>query len=177
MVRMSVRIVSALERPDLADQADEATAGAFPEYNTHGDVASPRWSRLYDDYPDFQLVLWDDATGEVLGEANTIPCRFDGTVQGLPRGIDEVLATGLPDVGVPPEPTALCALAIAIPSGQENRGQSRLLLQGMRSLAAERGWVLEAQTLIGAGAHPQKCLPVHNLGHQPLVRVRAGSDQ
>jgi hypothetical protein len=84
---MTVRIVSARERPDLADQAEEATAGAFPEYNTHGDVASPRWSRLYDDYPDFQLVLWDDATGEVLGEANTIPCRFDGTLQGLPRGV------------------------------------------------------------------------------------------
>jgi hypothetical protein len=54
----------------------------LPEYNTHGDVASPRWSRLYDDYPDFQLVLWDDATGEILGEANTIPCRFDGDPPG-----------------------------------------------------------------------------------------------
>src|SRR4029450_6923130 len=125
---MSVRIVSALARPDLADQADEATADAFPEYNTHGAVAPPRWSRLYEEYPAFQLVLWDDATGDVLGEANTIPCRFDGTVQSLPRRIDEVLATGLPEVGVAPEPTALCALAIAIPSGQENRGQSRLAL-------------------------------------------------
>jgi hypothetical protein len=137
---MTVRIVSALARPDLADQADEATAGAFPEYNTHGDVAALRWSRLYEEYPAYQLVLWDDATGEVLGEANTLPCRFDGTVQGLPRGIDEVLTTCLPEVGVPPEPTALCALAIAIPSKQENRGQSRLLLEGMRMLAAERGW-------------------------------------
>ena len=34
----------------------------------------------------------------------------------------------------------LCALAIAIPSGQENRGQSRLLLAGMRALAAGHGW-------------------------------------
>jgi hypothetical protein len=137
---MTVRIVSALARPDLADQADEATAGAFPEYNTHGDVAAPRWSRLYDDYPGYQLVLWDDTTGEILGEANTIPCRFDGTLQGLPRSIDEVLATGLPEVSVAPAPTALCALAIAIPSGQENRGQSRLLLEGMRTLAAGHGW-------------------------------------
>ena len=137
---MTVRIVSALARPDLADQADDATAGAFPEYNTHGDVAAPRWSRLYAEYPGYQLVLWDDTTGKILGEANTIPCRFDGTVQGLPRSIDEVLATGLPEVGVAPVPTALCALAIAIPSGQENRGQSRLLLEGMRSLAAGHGW-------------------------------------
>jgi hypothetical protein len=137
---MSVRIESALARPDLADQADEATASAFPEYNTHGDVAGPRWSRLYEEYPAYQLVLWDDATGEALGEANTIPCRFDGTLQGLPRSIDEVLATGLPEVGVAPAPTALCALAIAIPSGQENRGQSRLLLEGMRALAAGHGW-------------------------------------
>jgi hypothetical protein len=84
---MTVRIVSGLDRPDLADQADEATADAFPEYNTHGDVAAPRWSRLYEEYPGYQLVLWDDATGEILGEANTIPCRFDGTLQGLPRGV------------------------------------------------------------------------------------------
>jgi hypothetical protein len=41
VVPISVRIVSALAGPDLADQADEATADAFPEYNTHGDVASP----------------------------------------------------------------------------------------------------------------------------------------
>src|SRR6266498_3175854 len=77
---------------------------------------------------------------EVLGEANTIPCRYDGTIEGLPRGIDEVVAAGLPDIGVPAAPTALCALAIAIPPGQQNRGQSRLLLGGMRALAAEHGW-------------------------------------
>jgi hypothetical protein len=136
---MATRIVSALERPDLAEPADEAPEAAFPEYNKHGDVLGPRWSRLYEEYPADQLVLWDDATGEVLGEGNTIPCRFDGTVEGLPRGIDEVVASGLPEVGDSPEPTALCAPAIAIPPGQENRGQSRLLLAGMRALAAGRG--------------------------------------
>jgi hypothetical protein len=137
---MTVRIVSALARPDLAERADEATADAFPEYNQHGDVLGPRWSRLYDDYPAYQLVLWDEDTGEVLGEGNAIPCRYDGTVEGLPRGIDEVVAAGI-DLGVPAgAPTALCALAIAIPAGQENRGQSRLLLGGMRALAAAHGW-------------------------------------
>jgi hypothetical protein len=140
VVRMSVRIVSALARPDLADRADEATADAFPEYNKHGDVLGPRWDRLYDDYPAYQLVLWDHATGEVLGEGNTIPCRYDGTIRGSPHGVDEVITTGLPDMGAPPAPTALCALAIAIPPRQENRGQSRLLLEGMRALAAEQGW-------------------------------------
>jgi len=140
MVRMSVRIVSARARPDLAERADQATADAFPEYNQHGDVLSPRWSWLYQQYAAYKLVLWDDATDEVLGEANTIPCRYDGTIEGLPRGIDEVVAAGLPDIGVPAAPTALCALAIAIPPGQQNRGQSRLLLGGMRALAAEHGW-------------------------------------
>ncbi len=140
MVRMSVRILSARARPDLAERADQATADAFPEYNQHGDVLSPRWSWLYQQYAAYQLVLWDDATDEVLGEANTIPCRYDGTIEGLPRGIDEVVAAGLPDIGVPAAPTALCALAIAIPPGQQNRGQSRLLLGGMRALAAEHGW-------------------------------------
>jgi len=50
------------------------------------------------------------------GKGNTVPCRFDGTVQGLPHGIDDVITTDLPELGVPPEPTALRALAIAIPA-------------------------------------------------------------
>ena len=137
---MTVRIVSADERPELADLAGELTEGAIPEYNKHSDVAGPRWDRLYDDYPAYQLVLWDDATGEVLGEGNTIPCRYDGTIRGSPHGVDEVMTSGLPDMGAPPMPTALCALMIAIPPRQENRGQSRLLLEGMRALAAEHGW-------------------------------------
>jgi hypothetical protein len=58
----------------------------------------------------------------VLGEgSSTIHCRYDGTAAGLPGGIDEVVAAGI-DVAVPPAPTALRALAIAIPAGQENRG-------------------------------------------------------
>jgi hypothetical protein len=56
-VGMTVQIVSAHARPDLANRADVATADAFPEYNKHGDVLGPRWSRLYEDYPAYQLVL------------------------------------------------------------------------------------------------------------------------
>jgi hypothetical protein len=63
----------------------------------HGRCAAAPWLRLYDEYPAYQLVLWgNEARDEVLGRANTIPCAFDGTVEGLPHGIDEVVATGLP---------------------------------------------------------------------------------
>jgi hypothetical protein len=53
---MAAIVLTAAERPGLADRADEATAETFPERNLHGDVLSSLWGSLYDFYPDCQLV-------------------------------------------------------------------------------------------------------------------------
>jgi hypothetical protein len=49
------------------------------------------WDRLFDEFPEFQFVLYDDEQ-EVIAEGHTIPCDWDGTPEGLGSGIDAIIA-------------------------------------------------------------------------------------
>jgi len=77
---MPRHLLTHAERPDLADRVD---FDVWPAYNTHGDVLNRYWARLYEDFPEFQFVLYDEDEDVVLGEGHTIPCTWDGTPEGL----------------------------------------------------------------------------------------------
>jgi hypothetical protein len=72
------------------------------------------WGRLREAFSDFQFVVADEAADEVVAEGHSIPCAWDGTIEGLPAGIDGAVegAFRLFDEGE--RPSALCALAIEI---------------------------------------------------------------
>lgn len=132
---MSVRVVTTAERPELPDLVD--TSEVWPEYNRHGEVTNRFWPRLNEDFPDFQFVLLDEDEGVVLAEGHTIPCRWDGTVEGLPKGIDGLLE----DAFAPSSPpTALSALAIEIPPAHRGRRLSGTMIEGMASIARSHGF-------------------------------------
>jgi hypothetical protein len=61
-------VLTHAERSDLADRVD---FNVWPAYNTHGDVLNRYWRRLYDDFPDFQFVLYDEDEDVVLGEGQS----------------------------------------------------------------------------------------------------------
>jgi hypothetical protein len=137
---MAPRVVTVADRPDLGERADEATASVHPEWNLHGDVLGRLWASLYNVYPDYQLVLWDEEQDEVLGEGNTIPCTWDGTVRGLPAGIDDVVERGLAAGTRLAGGTTLCALNIIVVPGHRGGGLSSEILGGMRRVAAREGF-------------------------------------
>ena len=120
-------------------EADAAIAGVWPEYNRHGDVLERYWGRLDAVFPGFQFVLHDDAEAEVLAVGHSVPVRWDGTVAGLPRGIDGAieLAFDLDERG--DTPTTLCALAIVIAPRHQGAGLSAAMLVEMRRIAREHG--------------------------------------
>jgi hypothetical protein len=136
---MAERTFSVAERPDLDQRVSALTESEFPEYNRDGDVMGRYWFGLWDVFSDLQFVLYDDDADEVLGEGHTIPCRWDGTVEGLPNGIDGVLADGFALHEARTRPNALSALSIVIVSGKQGGGLSRSMIDAMRSLARERG--------------------------------------
>ena len=61
---MAPAVVSLAERPDL--DRPLGLERVWPEFVTHGDVTNLYWDRLYEDLPEFQLVLVDDESGEDL---------------------------------------------------------------------------------------------------------------
>jgi hypothetical protein len=132
-------VVTAAARPDVWARAEDLDADVWPEYNRHGDVLNEYWGRLDEDFAEFQFVLYDEQADELLAQGHTIPFAWDGTAQGLPAGIDGVVADAFRDRAEGRSVNALSALAIEIPPAHQRGGLSSLMLAGMRDLAAAHG--------------------------------------
>jgi hypothetical protein len=137
---VSLRIHTCAEVPDLWEQAGDGITDVWPAYNHHGDVLGHYWSRLDEDFRDFQFLLYDEERGLALAEGHSIPCAWDGTVAGLPAGIDGAIedAVRLFDDGG--TPNTLSALAIEIPPKNQGGGLSRTMVGAMREIASAHGF-------------------------------------
>jgi hypothetical protein len=130
---------TAAERPDLWERSDEEITGVWPEYNIHGDVLNEYWGRLDEEFADFQFVLHDDESDTVLAQGHSIPCAWDGTVAGLPAGIDGLIADAFRLREAGDGPNTLSALAIEIPPAYQRQRLSEPMLGAMREIGARHG--------------------------------------
>jgi GNAT superfamily N-acetyltransferase len=126
-----VLLATFAERPDLADRTAEIP-NVWPEFMLHDEVVGSYWSRLRDELPQFQLVLYDEERDAVVGEGRTAPFRWDG----LPGGVDDVLVRAFADDGAP---SALSACVAIVAPDRRGEGLSGRLIEGMRGLAAAHG--------------------------------------
>jgi hypothetical protein len=108
---MAVVTVRYSQRPELWQRIADLSSQVWPEYNLHGEVANRYWDKLYNDFPDFQFVLYDDERDEVLAEGHTLPCSWDGTAASLGAGIDHIITAGFALHEAGDAPNALSALA------------------------------------------------------------------
>lgn len=124
-----MRAVTVRERPDVAERAWELTRDTLPEYNNHGDVLNVYWPRLVTERPDFQFHLLDG--DEPVARARSLPIRWDGSIEDLPKGIDGAIARGFEETGA----NTLCAMIVQVPRERQRGGLSRLALEAMADLA------------------------------------------
>jgi len=128
-----VNVYTVAERPDLAEPGWQATNDVFPEYNNHGDVLNAYWGGLTEKYPQFQFHLVDGE--QILARARCLPVRWDGTLEDLPKGIDDAIVRGI-DEG---DGTALCAMVIQVPRSLQGRGLSGTALKAMADIGRAQG--------------------------------------
>ena len=98
------------QRPDLAEGAETLEPEVWPEYNLHGDVVGAYWSRLREVF--FRLPVRRRRRGGGRrggARGSSIPCAWNGTIEGPPAGIDGAIegrvrlrGTGEPPTGTPP---------------------------------------------------------------------------
>ena len=81
---------TAADRPDLWERGIPSES-EWPEYNLHGDVLNRWWGYLDQELPEFQFVLYDDISDEVVAEGHTGPLWWDGLDETLPDGIDAAI--------------------------------------------------------------------------------------
>jgi hypothetical protein len=137
---VSLQVFTSAERPDLWERAYDHITGVWPTYNEQGDVLGSHWGRLDEDFRDFQFFLYDEERELALAHGHSIPVAWDGTVAGLPAGIDGAMAGGLGLADDGGRPNALSALAIEIPPQHQGAGLSRTMIGAMRDLAARHGF-------------------------------------
>lgn len=75
----------------------------------------------------------------MLAEGQSIPCSWDGTVAGLPDGIDGLIERSFRQREEGEAPTTLSALQIAILPEHQSKGLSRVMVEAMAGIAAEHG--------------------------------------
>ncbi len=136
---MGFAVYSAAEQPELSDAADELLADVWPEYNRHGDVLRPDWERLWDVAADYQLILVDEADDQPVAQIHSLPCRWDGTVEGLPPGIDDAFLEGLALAEKGGPANALLALAIEIVPARQGGGISSVAVQTFADVSRTHG--------------------------------------
>ncbi|MFD8820972.1 GNAT family N-acetyltransferase [Streptomyces sp. NPDC059605] len=136
---MSLVLVRHSERPELWDRIPERFAGVVPEYNLHGDINGDYWNRLFDDFPEFQFLLYDDEHDVIAGAGRSLPRTWDGTAADLGPGLDDSIARAFADRDAGRAPDALCALGIEVAEDHRGRGLSKVLLDAMADTARRAG--------------------------------------
>jgi GNAT superfamily N-acetyltransferase len=136
---MTTQVVRHAERPELWKDTATVTHEVWPEYNLHSDDPNGYWEQLFEAFPGFQFVLYDDEQDEVIAEGHTLPCDWDGTVDGLGEGIDTTIASAFRSHRAGRAPTALCALAAEIRPRFQGGGLAKRMLDVMADLARDAG--------------------------------------
>ena len=136
---MGTQVIRYSERPELWKDTETITREVWPEYNLHSDDPNRYWDRLFSDFPDFQSVVYDADSEEVIAEGHTIPCPWDGTSEGLGEGIEAMLATACEAREAGQRPTALCALAAEVRPRFQGGGLANRMLDIMADLARGGG--------------------------------------
>jgi len=122
-------------RPDILDALNDLS-DPWPEFIHHANC-NRLWHVMRERFPQFQIILYDEETDRPLGRGQTIPVRWDGSVEGLPGGVDDAIEHGaaLADG----EANTLSAIVALLDRPAQGRGLSSLLIDGMRAAAAAGG--------------------------------------
>ena len=119
------------DRPDLRERRSDEL-NTFPTFMNHNAMGWKYWSRLYDEFPAFQLALVDG--DELLAEVHALPVHVEAE---LPAGWDEAFERGM-ELG---DGNVLSLLAISVRPDRRGGGLAAMLIDAARGAARDTGLV------------------------------------
>jgi GNAT superfamily N-acetyltransferase len=130
-----VKFVRYADRPDLLEtRYERLSIRTFPEYMHHNPPGAKYWDTLYEAHPDFQLALLDG--DELVAELHSLPAAWDGSLEDLPPGWDDIFPRAFESGR---EPDALFALAISVLPERQGQRLSSVVVDAMRDAARQAG--------------------------------------
>lgn len=133
------RVITGAEQPDLVNQANKRIGAEWPEFMLH-DPVSDGFTDLYAKLPEYQFVLVDRQTDEVVSLGNSIPLCFDGTPEDLPDdGWDWAMTQGLDDLAHGRRCNLQSAIQVVVFGDRRGRGISGHSVQAMKEIGRRHG--------------------------------------
>lgn len=136
---MKFKIISATDQPDQLELVDDICMLSWPEFMTHDPIANKNWAALYSKFPEYQFTFRDKKNDDLVAIANTIPLSYNDSFENFPEaGWDYILQKGVDDYNNNITPNIMSALQIVVTEKYLGKGISSLVLQEMRSIAANK---------------------------------------
>ncbi len=134
-----MEFVSLSERPQLVERCDEIATASYPPFMLN-DPCTRYFHDLYTAHLEFQFALVAASTDEVLAFGNSIPARYDGSLEDLPdEGWDWAIEKGVTDNRNGLAPNVLFGLQIVVATEHRGKGLSSLCVAHMVEIARGRG--------------------------------------
>jgi hypothetical protein len=107
---------------------------AWPEFMQHDSLVEKHWSKLYTEFPDFQLAGYSE--NELVGVGNSVPIHWEGEFNNLPdRGLDWAIEKAIDDTNIGLHPNILVGVQILIHPDMRSKGLSYEFLEFMKYTA------------------------------------------
>lgn len=134
------RVVTLAEQPALKETVLGVQGAVWPEFMRHEAVSSRYWLQLLQEWPQFQFVLLNEATGEIAAAGHSIPVLWPDDIRQLPdTGWDWALQTGLNQTGGIGVQHKQCALSIAMAPAYRGAGLSQQMVAAMKQIGRAQG--------------------------------------
>src|SRR5687767_2264766 len=117
----TVKIHTIAERPDLRPALERADEKAYPRFLLHSELTR-LWPAVYEEFPEYQLVLCDEETGLPAAHGNSVPFVWDGTPEGLPTSAVSMVELAREQRRAGARPTALGALQAVVHPERQGGG-------------------------------------------------------
>lgn len=120
-------------------EIDELVAACWSAFMLEDPVANEYWENLYEQFPEYQFVLVDSASGQIAALGNSLPLHYEANLANLPdEGWDWALEKGSRDRAAGLAPTIQCALSIAILPELRGKALSYRMVSGMKAIGADQ---------------------------------------
>jgi GNAT superfamily N-acetyltransferase len=127
------------ERPDLRSQLKDVEEQAWLPFMVQSPVSARCWGKVLSAFPEHQ-TLFVSPEDKLIAGGVVVPIAWDGRLQTLPDGWDEVLEQGVTDHEAGRRPNAMSALEAVVAPEYQSRGLSTEIIKSMRRIAAEHGY-------------------------------------
>jgi len=123
------------ENLKLIDVINKIHSEPWPIFLSEDSSVRKYWQRLYQVYPEYQLLFRIDK--EYIGVANSAPIYWNGKIDYLPSGFDESIEI---IIEKNEKLNTLCGLAVVISKSHLGKGISSEIVNGLKKLARSYGY-------------------------------------